>query len=208
MKKTITLVGIDLDVQLTLAMIVSTICGTIVYYRNELTGIWDLDRFLLYFVIPVLIVIVPFNESVKMYGVQLGRWKEGIIWTISVCAIMSLVLYGFTRSPEVQQYYSAKANEIHWVVAKTALEMFGWEFLWRGLMLFTFAKRFGIGAALWLQAIPFSLLHLGKPELETISTIFGGVGFGFIAWRTQSMLYPWLIHTFMGVCTILLVMYF
>jgi len=47
-------------------------------------------------------------------------------------------------------------------------------------------------------------LHLGKPELETMTTWLSGVGFGFVAWRTQSFLYAFLIHWFMLVMTILI----
>jgi membrane protease YdiL (CAAX protease family) len=52
-----------------------------------------------------------------------------------------------------------------------------------------------IGApAVVLQAVPFAMAHLGKPELETMTTVLGGMGFGWIAWRTDSFLYPFLIH--------------
>ena len=46
-------------------------------------------------------------------------------------------------------------------------------------------------------------MHLGKPEAETLTTLFGGAGFGFIAWRTQSFYYGWLIHWFLGAFTML-----
>jgi membrane protease YdiL (CAAX protease family) len=52
--------------------------------------------------------------------------------------------------------------------------------------------------------VPFALLHLGKAELETMTTWLSGVGFGFVAWRTQSFLYAFLIHWFMLVMTILI----
>ena len=38
------------------------------------------------------------------------------------------------------------------------------------------------------------LAHLGKPAVETLTTVFGGYAFGWIAWRTRSFLYPVLIH--------------
>ena len=46
-------------------------------------------------------------------------------------------------------------------------------------------------------------MHLGKPEIETLSTIFGGAAFGLIAWRTRSFVYPWLIHWFIVTFTLL-----
>ncbi|MFM8875091.1 MAG: type II CAAX prenyl endopeptidase Rce1 family protein, partial [Anaerolineae bacterium] len=58
-------------------------------------------------------------------------------------------------------------------------------------------RKFGPDA-LWLHAVPFALAHLGKPEVETLSTIFGGFVFGWVALRTNSFLYAFLIHWFIG----------
>jgi membrane protease YdiL (CAAX protease family) len=79
----------------------------------------------------------------------------------------------------------------------TLLDLFGWEFLFRGWLLFGYARRFGADG-LWLQAVPFALAHVGKPELETLSTIFGGFAFGWVAWRTKSFVYPLIIHWFIA----------
>ena len=84
-----------------------------------------------------------------------------------------------------------------------AVELFGWEFIWRGLVLFAFARAFGPGPAIFLQAVPFAFMHLGKPEIETLSTIFGGAAFGYVAWQTRSFVYPWIIHTFVTAFTLL-----
>ena len=48
-----------------------------------------------------------------------------------------------------------------------------------------------------LATFPFVFTHLGKPELETLSTFFGGLGFGWIAWRTRSVLYGALLHAYL-----------
>jgi membrane protease YdiL (CAAX protease family) len=40
-----------------------------------------------------------------------------------------------------------------------------------------------------VAAVPFTFSHLGKPELETLSTLFGGSVFGWLHWRTGSILY-------------------
>jgi membrane protease YdiL (CAAX protease family) len=47
--------------------------------------------------------------------------------------------------------------------------------------------------------IPFVLLHLGKPELETISCLFTGILFGYIAYRGKSFWPVFLIHLFINV---------
>jgi membrane protease YdiL (CAAX protease family) len=74
--------------------------------------------------------------------------------------------------------------------------------LFRGWILFGYLRKFG-PEALWLQAVPFAIMHVTKPELETLSTIFGGFFFGWVAYRTNSFLYPFLIHWFVASFTIL-----
>jgi len=104
----------------------------------------------------------------------------------------------------MQAFYQAKAADgLLRVSLLNGVELFGWEFIWRGLVLFAYARAFGPGPAIFLQAVPFAFMHLGKPEVETLSTLFGGVAFGLIAWRTRSFLYPWLIHWFVVTFTLL-----
>ncbi len=63
-------------------------------------------------------------------------------------------------------------------------------------------RSFGTNG-LWLQAVPFALAHIGKPSIETFSTIFGGFAFGWLAYRTRSFVYPFLLHWFVGTFAIL-----
>jgi hypothetical protein len=37
---------------------------------------------------------------------------------------------------------------------------------------------------------------LGKAELEAIRAVFGGIPFGWLAWRRRSFVYPFLIRWF------------
>jgi len=69
------------------------------------------------------------------------------------------------------------------------------EFLFRGFLMWTLIRV----AARWGRAghLPVRLHPLGKPELETLSTFFGGLGFGWIAWRTRSVLYGALLHVYL-----------
>ncbi|MCB9250428.1 MAG: CPBP family intramembrane metalloprotease [Ignavibacteriales bacterium] len=73
------------------------------------------------------------------------------------------------------------------------LFLFSWEFIFRGFILFGLEKRFGL-YAIFIQMIPFVILHNGKPFLETFASIFGGLFLGYLALRTRSILYGFLIH--------------
>jgi membrane protease YdiL (CAAX protease family) len=103
------------------------------------------------------------------------------------------------NNPSMRSYYMHDAAGLPWT---TFLDLIGWEFIFRGWILFGYARKFG-PETIWLQAVPFALMHLGKPELETLSTIFGGFAFGWVAWRTKSFVYPFLIHWFIATFIIL-----
>ena len=152
----------------------------------------------------MLIIIFLFRESPKDFGFQLGNWRVGLMWTLIGCVGMAIILWFLARTPAMQAYYVKKAPEtVGRLLWLNGVELFAWEFMWRGFMLFALARYLGPGPAILIQAIPFAFMHLGKPEVETLSTIFGGFAFGFIAWQSQSFVYPWLIHWFIASFTML-----
>jgi membrane protease YdiL (CAAX protease family) len=158
-----------------------------------------LDRTVLYFLVPMLIVLLLFRQKPSEYGFSFGDWKAGLVITILGVALIAPILWLVGRGdPAMQDYYKPFTGSLPW---NTLLDLFGWEFLFRGWLLFGYARKFG-PEAIWLQAVPFALAHIGKPEVETLSTIFGGFVFGWIAWRTRSFLYPLLIHWFVSSFTI------
>jgi uncharacterized protein len=168
------------------------------YYR--FTPSKYLDRFLLYFVVPLLVVLLVFREHPRQYGFTFGDWKPGISITLLACLLMTPILYLLAQNnPGMRSYYSPYLSGLPWT---TFLDLFGWEFFFRGFILFAYARKFG-HEALWLQAVPFALAHVSKPDIETLSTIFGGFVFGWVAWRTKSFIYPFLIHWFIGTFVIL-----
>jgi len=205
---------LHLDWKIAVLVVVSTLVLMVDSYHVELapwtrwfpgwkdTGISTkvLDRTLLYFVIPMLIVLLLFRQEPGEFGFTFGDWKAGIVLTLGGIILIAPVLWLVSRGDiPMQNYYKPLVRGLPW---NTLLDLFGWEFIFRGWLLFGFARKFG-PEAIWLQAVPFALAHIGKPEVETLSTIFGGFAFGWVAWRTKSFVYPLLIHWFVGSFTII-----
>jgi membrane protease YdiL (CAAX protease family) len=200
-----TIGGIYFDWKLLLLVVVSTIVPMIDYYGHRITGTKAYDRVILYFIIPLLIIWFVFRDSPVNYGFSWGNWRIGLAWTVGAAVGMALILWFVARTPGMQAYYEKRAPaELARLIYLNGVDLFGWEFVWRGFMLFALARIIGPGPAILFQAVPFAFMHLGKPELETLSTIFGGIGFGFIAWQSQSFVYPWLIHWFIASFTMLI----
>lgn len=174
--------------------IVSTLLFMMDYYhRFTPSKYWD--RVILYLFIPLVVTVVLFRDNPREYGFTLGDWKAGLaITSIGILIMAPVIYYLGSGNPAMQKYYQPYTVGLPWT---TFLDLIGWEFIFRGWILFAYARKFG-PEALWLQAVPFALMHNGKPEVETLSTIFGGFAFGWVAWRTKSFVYPFLIHWFIA----------
>lgn len=185
---------LQFDWKVTIVTIVSTLLLMVDYYQRLTPEKW-LDRTILYFVIPMLIILVIFRQNPKDYGFTLGDWKTGLALTGLSIALIAPVLWLITRSdPTMSKYYAGQVDDLPW---NTFRDLFGWEFLFRGFIVFAYTRKFG-AEGLWLHAVPFALAHIGKPALETYSTIFGGFVFGWIAYRTKSFWWAFLIHWFVN----------
>jgi len=187
------------DREIVAITIVSTLLLIVDRYHN-FTGYKALDRVFIYLLIPLLVVVLAFRQSPKEFGFQLGDWKAGLAITLGAMALIGPVIWFVVRADDtMRSYYEYLFGPA--LPVMTFLDLIGWEFFFRGWLLFGYARKFG-DHALWLQAVPFAIAHIGKPEIETLSTIFGGFLFGVVAWRTKSFLYPFLIHWFVFTFTV------
>ncbi len=205
---------LGLDWKIAVLVVVSTLALIVDAYHPEIapwtswfpawssTGLSTkvLDRTVLYFLLPMLITLLVFRQKPSEYGFQLGDWKIGLLLALVCILLIAPVLWLVSRAGSAMQaYYRPYLRGLPW---STLLDLFGWEFFFRGWLLFGLAKKFG-PEAIWLQAVPFAIAHIGKPEIETLSTIFGGFVFGWVAWRSKSFIYPLLIHWFVSSFTII-----
>ena len=185
---------LEFDWKIVTITIVSTLLLMVDYY-HKLTQFKYWDRVILYLVVPLAVIVFVFRENPKEFGFGFGDWKAGLLITAVGILFMAPVIYFLGSGNEsMKAYYQPYVSGLPWT---TFLDLIGWEFIFRGWILFGYARKFG-PESLWLQAVPFALMHNGKPELETLSTIFGGFAFGWIAYRTKSFLYPFLIHWFIA----------
>jgi membrane protease YdiL (CAAX protease family) len=183
--------------------VVSTLLLMVDYY-HKILPLKAYDRTLLYLGVPLLFILFVFRENPAEYGFRLGDWKTGFLITFGAIAIMTPILWLLLRGDtSMRSYYSPLLNGALPLPLYTFFELIGWEFIFRGWLLFGYERKFG-SEALWLQAVPFALAHISKPEIETLSTIFGGFAFGWVAWRTRSFLYPFLIHWYIFTAVVLL----
>jgi membrane protease YdiL (CAAX protease family) len=166
-----------------------------------------LSAFLLFGIVPLALVILVFRESPMMYGLRLGRWKEGLTLNAILFPIIALaLLYPASQTEEMRAFYpfdksasSSVASFIQFEFVRGVFFYTAWEFFFRGFMLFGLRRRVGDWLAICIQTIPSCLWHVGMPTGEIFSSIAGGILFGIMALRTQSILWPLLLHYLIGV---------
>lgn len=192
------------DWRVIIVIITSTVILSWDHYRKVFENI-RLELLFFYLVLPLLVILVILRESPAQYGFRLGDWKAGLALTAAAILGITIVIPFVSHLQAFRDYYAPTIPQrILPLVSNTLIELVGWEFFFRGFLLFALYRVAG-PHAIWLQAVPFTLAHFGKPELETLSCIFGGAAFGYVAWRTNSFLYPLLIHTYLAVMIVLLV---
>ncbi len=190
---------IKFDWKVVTVTILSTLLLMVDHY-HKLTGFKYWDRVILYLLIPLAVILVFFRENPREYGFTFGDWKLGLAYTALGILFMAPVIYFLgSGNASMKAYYERFLPGLPWT---TFLDLIGWEFIFRGWILFAYVRKFG-PEALWLQAVPFAVAHISKPEIETLSTIFGGFAFGWVAYRTKSFLWPFLIHWFIATFIIL-----
>lgn len=204
----IRIAGLDLPVRATVALFVVTFVVLLDYTRTlipadvlALGGSPDaarfqaLERFALFGVVPLAIVLVGFRDRPARYGLQLGDWRWGLGLLLAGVAIMTPIILGLARVPQFSDYYGAPAGSFANAVASNALEIIPAEFLLRGFLMFALLRRIGPLAIVVVQ-VPFIFAHIGKPELELWSTFVGGTIFAWLDWRTGSIVWSALGHLY------------
>lgn len=179
------------------------VCSTIYEYSAA---------FLLMFVIPLLIVKVAFRGSLRGFGLRMGDARWGFRLVAIALPLSLLAAYIASLDPAVREEYPLAKGAIGHVSTFLIVEVFylvyylGWEFLFRGFMLFGLEEKYGALAAILLQMIPSTIVHIGKPASESFAAIVAGLVFGYIAVRTRSILYPLILHAAVGIGTDVFVM--
>ena len=159
----------------------------------------------LYFgVFPLLTILLILRKNPLDFGLGIGNpalWRR---WVLFTCLAAEVILYSVSFVPSLEKYYLVNNFAFIPFFFTSAFSLGAQEFMYRGFLLFGLKNRFKEGSIL-LQMVPFALLHLGKPEAETYSTILTGILFGYIAYRTKSFWPAFFIHLFINVFFITLV---
>jgi membrane protease YdiL (CAAX protease family) len=173
---------------------------------------WFLSCFFMLGVVPLLVSAVPSLRPASL-GLGLGDARFGIKWLVILYAAMVPVIAIASLSDAFSRYYplnsllgneaiahlSGRATPDAFLLTFIGYELLyglyflGWEFFFRGWLLFGLYERFGFNSIL-IGNIPFVLMHMGKPFPEALGSLVGGIALGLFALRARSFWYCFLLH--------------
>ena len=179
---------------------------------------WSLWGFLCGFLLP-LSLSIALGLPVKDLGLTIGDWKFGAASVLLGLAVMFVFGFWASLQPEFQAYYSLIALQHESAPILFWLSLFaymtGWEFLFRGFLLFGisgmpkqpefFPRNLKAWSAIGFSTLLFGLSHWGKPIPEFIGSFAASIILCLIAWRTRSCLAPIFLHTLVFGMFVLLV---
>ncbi|MEO1075074.1 MAG: CPBP family intramembrane glutamic endopeptidase [Bacteroidota bacterium] len=153
------------------------------------------------FVLPVALLMLVFKQRLRDIGLGLGDWRLAGTIALIYAPIVTIGTWVLSNDQAFQDKYPHFDNaQVDWglFLAYELLYLFywiGWEYLWRGFVLFGTARTFGF-MAVFVQMVPFALLHADKPPAEAYLSILGGIALGALCWRCRSFWIAVPIHSF------------
>jgi len=169
---------------------------------DELYGYawWSLSRVAGYVLIPLPLwkLIFP-KDSLLDMGLRLRGFLKHL-WLYGVCLLFVVpAVFVVAHEPDFGSYYPFyKLSSRSWWdflvwEAMYFLQFFALELFFRGWMLG--APRNALGSsAIFAMAVPYCMIHYGKPYLETHGAIVAGVVLGSLAMRTRSIYGGFIVH--------------
>ena len=206
-QQTVVLVGLRLPVRASIAVAVVTLGLLFDYSRTFFPdGIptdrsptamvaTALERFVLFGLVPLAVIVLVFRDRPWRYGLTIGEWRWGAALVAIGCLVMTPVVLWFASLPDVRDYYAQSSAPLGALILTNAIDLTVTEFAFRGFLMLTLVRLIGPFGVL-VATMPFVFSHLGKPELELLSTLAGGLVYGWLAWRTRSIVWGSIGHVY------------
>ncbi len=164
------------------------------------TGSVLADHLLYYVAAPLLLAaLLRFPRASVGLAAPEGRRGWLVVGAVLVLAVV-FALVG-TLFPDMMEYYPVElwgpveGTLPSMVVyeAGMAVLLFATELMYRGWLVMATSERLGRWSAL-VAAVPYALLHVGKPTEEVVFSFFAGVAFGLADLEARSLLPSFASH--------------
>ena len=163
-------------------------------------GWWVFARVFGYVLVPLPLWKLLFPKDSLL---DMGLRTKGFfshLWIYGLClAVVVPAMLIVSSQPDFGTYYPFyKLSSRSWFDFLTweaiyFLQFFALELFFRGWILGALRKNFGAGAV-FVMAVPYCMIHYGKPYLEAHGALVAGIVLGSLAMRTRSIYAGFLVH--------------
>jgi len=156
---------------------------------------------------PVLVARWLGGFTLRELGLGLGHWKRGLAWLaigVPLALVAGKIAAGQAGMRAVYPLDPTLAPTLKAFLPYAAsgfLYYGAWEVLFRGVLLFGLAARFGATNANVTQSALACTAHFGRAINETFAALPGSVLFGVVTLTTRSIWYAAVIHWTVGMST-------
>jgi membrane protease YdiL (CAAX protease family) len=162
-------------------------------------GWWAFARIFGY-VLPVLLWKIFFpKDSILDLGLRTrGFFDHAWIYGLFLSCVLPAMLVVST-APDFGTYYPFyKLASRSWFdfltwEAMYFAQFFALELFFRGFWLGSLRRSFGSGA-IFAMAVPYCMIHYGKPYLEACGAIVAGIALGSLSMKTKSIYQGFMVH--------------
>ncbi len=158
-----------------------------------------LSVFILFFAIP-LFILKLYKEKPSDYGLNFKNFSSGLKLILIFMPIIFILIWISSYQKDFQVEYPMTKSIIGslkgFIIVESIYLLYyiGWEFLFRGLVLFGLAKKNGIWIAIMIETIPSTILHYNKPSGEIILALIAGFILGYYALKYKTIFFAIAIH--------------
>lgn len=161
---------------------------------------WAFARILGYVFVPILVWKSLFRRDSIL---DMGLRVKGILahaWIYGLCLVVVFFAMGILSNQQdfLTYYPFYKGASRSWFdllmwEAFYFSQFLALEFYFRGFLLQSMRRTMG-SAAIFVVAVPYCMIHYGKPYLEAHGAIIAGVVLGSLAMRTRSIYAGFIVH--------------
>jgi len=160
--------------------------------------------FLFMGVVPVLFIVLWPGQTLTEYGLSFTFLSRPPWWMLAVIAFIILAgAFAAAKPANLEMYPQIRCKQwtpgmvtissITWLVF-----LLGYEFLFRGFLLFASLELMDVWAAIALNCALYVFAHLYKGPAETIGTLPFGILFCYLTLLTGNIWSALLIHSIMA----------
>lgn len=154
---------------------------------------------------PMILYLNFFNGNIADFGLTPENLIVNWYWLAGLAVVLILINSYTARKSKLQQQYPQMRLKF-WTGKRFLLSSLGWvlyllayEYLFRGLLLFSSYEAFGVWPAIAINVAIYSAVHMPKGAGETIGAIPFGILSCLITLETGTILIPFFAHVVLAV---------